>query len=550
MARAGRPQGALRGATEAANELARFLMDTSDRLTVREMARRYGGGKSLWGEYRSGARIIPLGRLDAVVRDRVRDVRGRERMLARARRLHDEALAAEVARSTRPGLREALARAEADLAESARLVRTLLALVTMLQEELVRTPQPASGAAREPEAPPPERGGGTGSAVPVPDARPAPLDEAFDRLGTAWALWKSAVRTCADARARTAGSAPDAVADAGLALALARADGELELHRESVRELWSRMRADRPGGEVLEGVVLERADRAMAVPASSRESRRALPLPRAAPASPAATARAGLATFALIVLAAAVGVLAGSREVGDTAAGPAVPAPWQTAASPTASGPAPSPPSASPVLPGAGPAPSAAPPRAARAVPSGPRPSAPGGAPSPSSVPSPSATPSGPAEPGPPPLPDGLLRLTNVASRMCLSAPVGSATPAEGLVQTGCGADFEQFWRLTREGTSHGEPVYAVRNRHNGLCLSVDAARTTNDAIITQYLCGDEDGLFRDQFWVFRYDRRYHAWHLVSRNSGKCVAIRQGGGALEQALQSECAGDPWLLWRA
>lgn len=133
---AGRPQGTWKGGTEAANELARFLREVTESLTVREMAERYGGGKTAWGQYRSGERIIPLGRLNTVIRDRVRDGRGREAMLKRARRLHDTALTADMRKAPAPRVDEALRRAEADLAESGRLVQSLLAVITMLQETI------------------------------------------------------------------------------------------------------------------------------------------------------------------------------------------------------------------------------------------------------------------------------------------------------------------------------------------------------------------------------------------------------------------------------
>ncbi|MEU0833749.1 hypothetical protein [Streptomyces sp. NPDC005969] len=63
------------------------------------------------------------------------------------------------------------------------------------------------------------------------------------------------------------------------------------------------------------------------------------------------------------------------------------------------------------------------------------------------------------------------------------------------------------------------------------------------------YLCGDEDGLFLGQYWTFRFYSTFRAWQLVSRNSGKCVAVREDGGDLEQALQLSGGSDGWLLWR-
>ncbi|MFI8952630.1 hypothetical protein ACIGO6_39950, partial [Streptomyces sp. NPDC053750] len=96
MAKAGRPQGGLKGATQEANALAEFLREITEGSGVRELAVRYEGvGKTLWGEYRSGVRIVPLGRLNAVVKDRFHDARSQQVMLAKARSLHDAAVAAE-----------------------------------------------------------------------------------------------------------------------------------------------------------------------------------------------------------------------------------------------------------------------------------------------------------------------------------------------------------------------------------------------------------------------------------------------------------------------
>ncbi|MFI1648932.1 RICIN domain-containing protein [Streptomyces avidinii] len=564
MGKAGRPQGELKGATDEANALARFLRTMTDSLTVRELAEHYGGGKTLWGEYRCGARIIPLGRLNTVVRDRVRDPRGRGAMLEQARRLHDGALTAEVELGPAPALDEALRRAERDLAESGELVSRLLAIITML----LRVPAPAAPA---PGAADPRRARGH-------------LDEALDQLATARTLQSAAHRAYADARAESAAEAgPAATAGPRLSLALARVGSALDHRRSEALRLWQEMGAggfdgwdepsepdgpDGPDGPV-EGVVLERVDTrsaaavtvsdpapdapatgVVATAAAPAVDRRRRPRERALPLVAVVTA----ALFGITAVTAAAVVLLLTRQ---SATAPAASTAPRAEASP---GPVPVPvPAGSSPGPGAGtspaapaptPTPSGAP---APGAPDGvPRPSAPapsGPAPAPS-VPSPSTTPAGPPDPkGPPVLPDGLFRLTNTGSRMCLSADRGSTVPSGGLVQTGCGANSDQFWKLTAEATGPEGTVYALRNLHSGLCLSVDAARTADDALVTQYLCGDESGLFPDQFWTFRYSAPHRAWHLVNRNSGKCVSVRPDGGNDDQALQAPCTAESRVLWR-
>ncbi|MBT2545206.1 ricin-type beta-trefoil lectin domain protein [Streptomyces sp. ISL-44] len=159
---------------------------------------------------------------------------------------------------------------------------------------------------------------------------------------------------------------------------------------------------------------------------------------------------------------------------------------------------------------------------------------------------SPQPTPS--KEPGPKEPPGGLFRLANDGSRLCLAVPLRSNTAADGIVQADCGGIAEQEWYLTRETTDPSGTVYSVRNRFSGMCLSVDAARTTNDSAVTHYVCGDREGLFPDQFWKVRYDGGHRAWQLVNVQSGKCAGARPGDGANAPVLQRDCRDDPWLMW--
>ena len=80
--RAGRPQGGPRGSTEQANALAEFLLALTAGSTVRELAARYHVGKTLWGEYRAGLKIIPLELLNRLVRDHTPDEDTRRARLA------------------------------------------------------------------------------------------------------------------------------------------------------------------------------------------------------------------------------------------------------------------------------------------------------------------------------------------------------------------------------------------------------------------------------------------------------------------------------------
>ncbi|MGW4966179.1 hypothetical protein ACWEPL_53945 [Nonomuraea sp. NPDC004186] len=92
--KAGRPQGGPRGSTQQANALAEFLLTLTVGMTVRELAARYHVGKTLWGEYRSGQKIIPLELLKRLVQDHTPDERTRHVHLETAARLHAAALEA------------------------------------------------------------------------------------------------------------------------------------------------------------------------------------------------------------------------------------------------------------------------------------------------------------------------------------------------------------------------------------------------------------------------------------------------------------------------
>ncbi|GAA0297555.1 hypothetical protein GCM10010302_40240 [Streptomyces polychromogenes] len=376
MARAGRPQGAPKGRSQAANDLAELLRQITGGLTVRELAQRFGGGKTAWSEYRSGARIIPLGRLGLVVKECVRDPRGRQQLLTRARALHARALTAdaeaEAEATPAPGLEEALRRAQEDLATSGRLVEGLLSLMAMLQDQ-AKVPEPEAAGAPAASGAPPERLRGR-------------LDQALDQLVAARAAEESARRAVSDARAQREaaarhrlpvlaprpagapgpepGGVPPATADRPLSTELIRLRHSLEQQREDARWLWRRTGYDRAGHEVIEGVVLERLDRLPAVPAA--------PVPRhPRPARTPLAVLTALLALAVIAGATLAGVLIGHRHTvlaTETPAPGPVPPRQGTPATPTPSAspsptpsPSPSPsPSPDPAPPFPGPLPTPA----------------------------------------------------------------------------------------------------------------------------------------------------------------------------------------------
>ncbi|WP_329417599.1 RICIN domain-containing protein [Streptomyces sp. NBC_01268] len=479
-------------------------------------------------------------------------------MLERARVLHDAALTAQAAADPELSPGEALRRAEAAAADAAVLVEVLLAIIRLLQGPFL-----AAGS-----------GGGAVLGVDEPgdaDRNRLPLvaavvrstavvraDDALARLAAVREVQVAAFRLADEIEPGVVRG--EAAADHEHVLALARLACLLQHHGDEVLVLQWRISGQALGPYAAELVPWAvPVSRALAAGGAARSF-----LERVGDGSKGSRSgglyAAGVLCLALVSAAAGV-VIAGGRAPAADVAGDVPPRVSVTMVMPSPG-----------LLPSGGagggspaaatPGPGSASPTYANALPGGPgkpqrtAPAAPppdGASARPTSGASPSASATGghgvPGRHAAPPLPDGLFRLTGVASRMCLSTPRNSDIPAAGMVQTTCAADAEQFWRLTPEKTGREGTVYAVRNRFSGLCLSVDAARTTDDAIITHYPCGDEAGLFPDQFWSFRYRPSHRAWQLVNRNSGKCVAIRPGGADLEQALQSTCADDPWMLWR-
>ncbi|MGW7176652.1 hypothetical protein [Streptomyces xanthophaeus] len=103
MSRPGRPPGPLKGRTPEANALARFLRELTAEDTVSQLEERHRLSRSVWSEYRSGAKIIPLARLNQIIENRYpRDARTRTDALQQARRLHTAATTAASAPTPTP----------------------------------------------------------------------------------------------------------------------------------------------------------------------------------------------------------------------------------------------------------------------------------------------------------------------------------------------------------------------------------------------------------------------------------------------------------------
>lgn len=72
MAPAGRPMSELRGRTEEANALATWLRKVTAGVQVRVPAETFPYSKSVWSEYRNGAKLIPQLRHEIDVDDHLK----------------------------------------------------------------------------------------------------------------------------------------------------------------------------------------------------------------------------------------------------------------------------------------------------------------------------------------------------------------------------------------------------------------------------------------------------------------------------------------------
>ncbi|MCF3179710.1 transporter substrate-binding domain-containing protein [Streptomyces polychromogenes] len=87
-----RPLGELQGATEEANDLARWLRKITNGVGVRQLENDFPYSKSLWTQFRNGSRLIPRELLEQVAARYLHEPALRGRQLAEGRRLLEEAL--------------------------------------------------------------------------------------------------------------------------------------------------------------------------------------------------------------------------------------------------------------------------------------------------------------------------------------------------------------------------------------------------------------------------------------------------------------------------
>ncbi|MEU1290636.1 RICIN domain-containing protein [Kitasatospora sp. NPDC005856] len=598
MGSAGRPQGQLKGRTEQANALARFVQELTRGTTVRKLAQRYPGGKTSWSEYRSAEKGIPWHLLQQLVLDRAPDPRARAVLLERARDLHEQA--ARAAEALPPGgegeptahhlldrARLAQRRAEAGEAEAEELIRVLVAIVAELRGEL------GAGAAErvEPPAPGPD---GEGAA----QLRRSRLFEATRcltevrriresarRVRQAAADWeRAAVGVLGDqenAPAMTDGGrqpeADQAVAG-GVAAhlpVLRGVEGDLVVVREALAE-WGREVAlvarSVEGPRVVEGELVRTVDHHPPAgtvridwSAASRRSRTR----RTGVAKGAAGAFLAMALVLagmLVGMRVGTGVpfpvstapqAAGARAVpeADPAAGASSPT---TTSPPASAAPAPTPSGRTADAPSATTSSSTTP--AAPAVtgtPAAPTSTAVGvppepGTPSPGAVdrsgppPVPPVSAPAPTRLGGAPLtpPTGPVAIRNGNSRLCVSTPGGTRDEGSEVHQYPCGDFPDHFWEARKAYTdAEGDTYHQIVSYNSALCLSVQDSSTDVGAPVIQSACRNDPG----QAW--RIEKWPHGNRFVNGRSHQCLAVSYGSSAPQAPLtQYPCGDYPDHYW--
>ncbi|MFF3006506.1 RICIN domain-containing protein [Kitasatospora sp. NPDC057940] len=590
MGSAGRPQGQLKGETEQANALARFVREVTGGATVRELAQRYPAGKTSWSEYRSAEKDIPWHLLERLVHDCPVDPQARAVLLVRARALHEQAgrAAAGTAPSPAEGrsaarqalerARQAQRQAEAGVAQAEELIRVLVAIVAELRGEL-------SAGTEDGEDP----GGPVSDGGYAAQSRRSRLREATRCLAEVRRIREDARQAQQTAgweedtvgllvdqeRARIqedGGQQPGAelVVDGGVQAhlpVLRRLEADLVEVREALadqcREVSRMVRPTAAGSGIVRGELVRAPDNPPTSPLT-------LGPPPAGPAvigptvigpplvgplrgepsdARRRTARTGAAMGATAALLAVALVLAGvlvgirlgaapapvdalARAAGAGAA-PSAPA----GDSPPPSAPSTPPTASPPISPTASPAvPPTAPPPAS---PADPRTAGPGIAPL---VPAPAGTPTPTVGSSTPP--ESVAPSPSDGNRTPMkSSPPPSAAPPP----------TTEPWTPDRLGGAPMVPPtgpVAIKNGNSLQCVSTSGGTREEGQEAQQFPCGD----YPDHFWesqkTFTDAEGNTYYRLVSYNSALCLSVKDSSTeAAAQVIQSACSSDPGQSWR-
>ncbi|MER6641038.1 hypothetical protein ABT285_36630 [Streptomyces microflavus] len=147
--RPGKPPGPLAGDTPEARELAQWVFKVTKDLTLRELEERFQYGRTQWGQFRRGDKVLPSWLVDDLVKALVTSPQDQRLHLGLGRELQKAAAAAAVAREAQSGVmptgtegelqirldeaRKTTIEAQKTLLGATQIIYMLLGLVTSLQ---------------------------------------------------------------------------------------------------------------------------------------------------------------------------------------------------------------------------------------------------------------------------------------------------------------------------------------------------------------------------------------------------------------------------------
>jgi Ricin-type beta-trefoil lectin domain. len=137
--------------------------------------------------------------------------------------------------------------------------------------------------------------------------------------------------------------------------------------------------------------------------------------------------------------------------------------------------------------------------------------------------------------------PNGVVKIMNAHSGLCLSPAGGGRDKNVEIVQFTCDTDQSRSWNMT----ALGGDLYQIINVNSGLCLTVAGGSTERNVVSVQYLC-DTDPSRRWRYMEIEGGM----FRLVNVHSGLCLTVAGGGTDRNgRAVQFPCDGDPSRNWK-
>ncbi|MFI9570782.1 RICIN domain-containing protein [Microbispora rosea] len=146
----------------------------------------------------------------------------------------------------------------------------------------------------------------------------------------------------------------------------------------------------------------------------------------------------------------------------------------------------------------------------------------------------------------------GPFHVVNGHSNKCLTVLGAGGAENTSAVQFTCDKTypFNEDWYL--EDLSAFNKYFHIRNQHSGKCLTVLGASKAENAKVVQFTC-DYTFPFNEQWYLVDLSPADGYYHIVNRNSNKCLTVLGASGANNaSAVQFTCDKFPpynekWVL---